>query len=141
MTKYAPPPSLAEAFDELEMLSQIGDDGILLGLADAEALLAPPPEPETISVGELLLLNIETRIGRIAAACEASNKIKAAGTNNLEALTQQVHRLADALDAVSNTLAEVTERVEGKDGKYRGYIRHDRTTGHILSFRDDSDED
>jgi hypothetical protein len=48
----------------------------MLSFADVEALLAPPPEPETISVGELLLLNIETRIGRIAAACEeASNKI------------------------------------------------------------------
>jgi hypothetical protein len=32
MTKYAPPPSLAEAFDELKMLPQISDDEILLGV-------------------------------------------------------------------------------------------------------------
>ena len=127
MTEYAPPPSPDLTDEEIDalMMSPLSDD-------EVEELSAP--EPERISTGELLLLNIETRIGRIADALEAANKIKAAGADNMEALTQQVHRLADALDSISAVFGCITERVEGQDGVYRGYVRHDRTTNGILSY-------
>jgi hypothetical protein len=109
-------------------------------MSDDRIQLIPDPatDAETISTVELLMLSIESRFGRAANALERI----AAGTNNLEALTQQVHRLADALDNVSDTLAGVTERVKGEDGKYRSFVRtRDDNHGWLLSHRDARDED
>lgn len=141
MTKFGPPPSpdLTEAEIDALMMSPMGDDEFEATLT--EAAMAAPAEVETISVGELLLLSIETRIGRIATACETSNKIKAASRDDIVGLTAQVHRIADALDSIAAVFGCITESVEGKDGKYRGYIRHDRTTGNILSFANEASED
>jgi hypothetical protein len=97
------------------------------------------PEPETISIGELLLLNIETRIGRIADACEAANKIKTAGRDDIVGLTAQVNRLADAFEAMAGVMACVTESVESDaDGVTRCYVRtRDDNHGFFLGQRDE----
>jgi len=105
---------------------------------EIEALSAP--EPETISIGELLLLNIETRIGRIADACEAANKIKAASRDDITGLTAQVTRLADALDSIAAVLGCVTESFEGEDGVSRCVIRTRDTVPGALSQRDDRED-
>jgi hypothetical protein len=94
--------------------------------------------PETIPFSELLLLSLEQRFGRLCASLEAT-----AGANNIEALTAQVTRLADALDAVSNTLACVTESVKGEDSEYRCFVRTLDHPSHsiLLSHRDERDTD
>lgn len=98
------------------------------------------PEPEMISTGELLLLNVETRIGRIADALETANKIKMADRNDIVGLTAQVNRLADALDSIAAVFGCVTESVEGADGVSRCVIRTRDTVPGSLSFRDDGED-
>lgn len=75
MPKYAPPPSpdLAEAEIDALMLAPLSVD---------ETEPRSAPEPEMISIGELLLLNIETRIGRISDALETAAKVKAASRDD-----------------------------------------------------------
>src|ERR1700682_2760393 len=91
-------------------------------------------EPEMLSAVELILLSAEHRFGRIADALETANKLKAAGTNNVEALTTQVHRLADAFEAMAGFIGCVTESVEGTDGVSRCYVRtRDDNHGWLLS--------
>jgi hypothetical protein len=109
-------------------------------MSDDRIQLIPDPatDAETISTVELLMLSIESRFGRAANALERI----AAGTNNLEALTQQVHRLADALDAVSNTLGCITESVQSDvDGVTRCFVRtrHDNHAW-LLGQRDDRED-
>jgi hypothetical protein len=132
--KYAPPPSPGLSEDELDalMLAPLSDDVI-------EELSAP--EPELISIGELLLLNVETRIGRIADALETANKIKATHRDDITGLTANINRLADAFEAMAGVLACVTESVESDaDGVTRCYIRtRDDNHGWLLSARDDRD--
>jgi hypothetical protein len=141
MTKYGPLPSpdMTEAEIDALMMSPLSDDEFEATLT--EAAMAAPAEVETISIGELLLLNIEQRIGRIATACETSNKIKAASRDNITELTAQVHRLADALDSISAVFGCITESVEGADGVSRCVVRTRDFAPHILSFRNDSNED
>jgi hypothetical protein len=104
-------------------------------------MTAPEPEIEMISIGELLLLSVETRIGRIAEALETAAKVKAAGADNIEALTQQVHRLADAFEAMAGVMACVTEDVQSDaDGVTRCYVRtRDDNHGFFLGQRDERD--
>jgi hypothetical protein len=108
-------------------------------MTDDRIQLIPDPatDTETVSMVELLMLSIETRFGKAANALERI----AAGTNNLEALTQQVHRLADALDSISQIFGCVTESVEGADGISRCIIRTRDTVPNVLSFRNDGGED
>jgi hypothetical protein len=122
-----PSPDLTEAEIDALMMSPISDE-------DVAAIFQPEPEIETISIGELLLLNIETRIGRIADALETANKID---RNNFEALTAGVNRLADAFEQMAGTLACITESVESDaDGVTRCYIRtRDDNHGFFLSQR------
>jgi hypothetical protein len=108
----------------------------------ADTKIQPIPDPATdiemVSMVELLMLGIESKFGRAANALERI----AAGTNNIEALTQQVHRLADSLDSISNTLACVTDSVEGADGVSRCYVRtRDENHGWLLSERDERESD
>jgi hypothetical protein len=144
MTKHAPPPSpdLTEAEIDALMMTPLSDDefGALLTGA-TEAATTAPAEVEMISVADLLLLNIETRIGRIATACETSNKIKAASRDNITELTAQVNRLADALDSIAAVFGCITESVEGSDGVSRCIVRTRDTAPHVLSFRNDGSED
>jgi hypothetical protein len=129
--KYAPSPDLTEAEIDALMIAPLSDD--------ETAVLSAPPEIEMISVGELLLLNIETRIGRIADACEAANKIKTAGRDDIVGLTAQVHRLADALDSIAAVFGCITESVESDaDGVTRCYVRtRDDNHGFFLGQRDE----
>jgi hypothetical protein len=86
-----------------------------------------------------LLLNIESRIGRIADALETANKIKTADRTDIVGLTAQVNRLADALDSISAVFGCVTESVEGADGVSRCVIRTRDTVPNALSQRDDGE--
>jgi hypothetical protein len=133
MPKFAPPPPPDLPEDEIDalMMSPLSDDVI--------EELSAPPEPEMISIGELLLLNIETRIGRIATALETANKIKAAGRDDIAGLTAQVNRLADAFETMAGVMACVTESVESEaDGVTRCYVRtRDDNHGYFLSERDE----
>ncbi len=97
--------------------------------------------PETIPFSELLLLSLEQRFGRLCAAMETTAKAATAGANNIEALTAQVTRLADALDAASNTLGCITESVKGEDGVYRCFVRTQDRCNHafLLARADDRD--
>jgi hypothetical protein len=101
--------------------------------------------PETIPFSELLLLSLERRFGRLCTSLEATAKVATAGANSIEALTAQVTRLADALDAVSNTLGCITESVKGEDDEYRCFVRtHDASNqAFMLAHRDEraTDED
>lgn len=134
MSKHDAPPSpdLAEAEIDALMMSPLSDD--------VAAIFQPEPEIEMISVGELLLLNIESRIGRIADALEATNKMKTADRNDIVGLTAQVNRLADALDSIAAVFGCVTESVEGADGVSRCVIRTRDTVPNVLSFRDDGED-
>jgi hypothetical protein len=130
MTKYDAPPSpdLTEAELDALMTAAISGD-----------VYAEAPEPEMLSAVELILLSAEHRFGRMANALETAAKAATAGANNVEALTAQVHRLADAFEAMAGFMGCITERVEGQDGVYRGYVRHNRTTNGLLSYADDRD--
>ena len=101
--------------------------------------LIPDPAADMISVAELLMLGVENRIGRIADASEQIVALTAKGLTNIEGLTAQIHRLADAFESMAGTLAAVTDLTEGKDGVVRGFIRHDRTTNGLLAFRGSDD--
>lgn len=101
-------------------------------------------EADFIPFSELLLLSLEQRAGRLCDAAEAVVKTTAKGAANIEALTAQITRLADALDAVSNTLACVTESVQGEDGVDRCFVRTVDRSNHayVLANRNDlEDED
>jgi hypothetical protein len=102
---------------------------------------APPDHVELppLHADELFLLSIETRIGRIADALEAANKIETAGRNDIVGLTAQVNRLADAFEAMAGFIGCLTESVEGADGVSRCVIRTRDTVPASLSFRDDRD--
>lgn len=135
MSKHAPPsPDLTEAEIDAVMMSPLSDD-------DVAAVFQPEPEIETISLTDLLLLGIEPRFARIADALEATNKIKTAGRDDIAGLTQQVTRLADALDSIAAVLGCVTESVESDaDGVTRCYVRtRDDNHGFFLGQRDDRD--
>jgi hypothetical protein len=121
-----PSPDLTEAELDALMPAPLSADGI-------EA------EPETISMSELLLLNIETRFGRMANALENVAKIKAASRDNIAGLTAQVNRLADAFEAMAGVMACVTESVESDaDGVTRCYVRtRDDNHGFFLGQRDE----
>jgi hypothetical protein len=131
--RYAPSPDLTETEIDALMIAPLSDDRVA-------AIFQPEPEIETISLIELLLLGIEPRFERIAAALETANKIKTADRNDIVGLTAQVNRLADAFEAMAGVMGCITARVEGADGVTRGYVRHDRTTNGILSFADDRDD-
>ena len=77
--------------------------------------------------------------GQHADALEAANKIKTAGRDDIAGLTQQVTRLADALDTISAVLGCVTESVESDaDGVTRCYVRtRDDNHGFFLGQRDE----
>jgi hypothetical protein len=139
MTKFSPPPSPEAAIAELEEIERQADrnsDEIV-----ASVLAEIEPKVEMISIGELLLLSIETRIGRIADACEAANKIKTAGRNDIVGLTAQVERLANAFEAMAGFVGCLTESVEGQDGVARCYLRtRDDNHGWFLSERDERED-
>jgi hypothetical protein len=143
--KYAPPSSPEAAIAELEMLAEQNANELYElevrapTSGDYFADNSQLPEPEMISIGELLLLNVETRIGRIADALETANKIKAAGRNDIAGLTEGVNRLADAFEAMAGFIGCITESVEGADGISRCYVRTNETIPNVLSFRDDRD--
>jgi hypothetical protein len=99
-------------------------------------------EPEMLSAVEMILLSAEHRFGRMANALETAAKAATAGANNVEALTQQVHRLADAFEAMAGFIGCVTESVEGADGVSRCYVRtRDENHGWLLSERDERESD
>jgi methyl-accepting chemotaxis protein len=98
-------------------------------------------EPEMLSAVELILLSAEHRFGRMANALEKAAKAATAGANNVEALTTQVHRLADALEAMAEFMGCITESVEGEDGISRCVIRTRDTVPNALSQRDDRESD
>jgi hypothetical protein len=143
MSKYAPPPSPEAAIAELEEIDRFAAKFEALDKLEAQnaneiaeleelerlaeqnateiaASFLPDPEPETISLTDLLLLGIEPRLARIADALE--NAVKA-DRNNFEALTAQVHRLADAFETMAGFIGCVTESIEGADDKVRCYVR------------------
>jgi archaellum component FlaC len=97
--------------------------------------------PETIEFGELLLLSLEQRFGRLVNAAETVAKFTAEGASNIERLTNHIVRLADALDNVSDTLGCITETVKGEDGVHRCFVRtHDASNqAFMLSHRDERD--
>jgi hypothetical protein len=109
-------------------------------MTEIEALSAPP---ETISLTDLLLLGIEPRLARIADACEAANKIKTAGRNDIAGLTAGVNRLADAFEAMAGFIGCITESVEGADGVSRCFVRTQDRSNHafLLAGADDRDTD
>jgi hypothetical protein len=94
-------------------------------------------EPEMLSAVELILLSAEHRFGRMATALEKAATAAAVGANNVEALTAQVNRLADAFEAMAGVMACVTESVESDaDGVTRCYVRtRDDNHGFFLSQR------
>jgi hypothetical protein len=134
MTKHDAPPSpdLTEAEIDALMMSPLSEEDVAATMQ---------PEIEMISVGELLLLNIETRIGRIAEALETANKIKTADRNDIVGLTEGVNRIADALDSIAAVFGCVTESVESDaDGVTRCYVRtRDDNHGFVLGQRDERD--
>jgi hypothetical protein len=137
--KYAPRPASTEAaIAELEALPQISDGEITLTLEEVEALMAPPPEPETISVTDLTLLSFLPRFERIANACEVANAFKTIHKDDITGLTQQVHRLADAFEAMAGLVGCITESVKSdEDGAIRGYVRvRDDNHDWFLASRD-----
>lgn len=142
MTKHdAPPqsPELSEADIDALMKSELSDDGVAAILLSSAH--EPEPEPELISTGELLLLSVETRIGRIADALETANKIKTADRNDIVGLTEGVNRIADALGSIAAVFGCVTESVESDaDGVTRCYVRtRDDNHGFFLGQRDERD--
>ncbi len=134
MTEHDAPPSpdLAEAEIDALMMSPLSEEDVAATMQ---------PEIEMISVGELLLLNIETRIGRIADALETANKIKTADRNDILGLTEGVNRIAEALDSIAAVFGCVTESVESDvDGVTRCYVRtRDDNHGFFLGQRDERD--
>jgi hypothetical protein len=149
--KYAPPKSSDEKIAELENMIPITDDDIaeLDTLAEARAasiaefeVFEAATAPETISLTDLLLLGIEPRFERLTAALENVVKIKTAGANNIEALTVQVNRLADALDSIAATLGCITESVKSdEDGVTRCYVRtRDDNHDWFLASRDERED-
>lgn len=98
-------------------------------------------EPEMLSAVELILLSAEHRFGRMAIALETAAKAGTAGANNVEALTAQVHRIADAFEAMAGFMGCITESVEGEDGVSRCVIRTRDTVPGALSQRDDRSGD
>lgn len=132
----APPEPEFTMADQIDPLAK-AEAVIEALLEEIEALSAPKPEPDTISVTDLTLLSMLPRFERIAQAAENSNTLRKAGNEELAA---SLHRFADTLDSIAATLNCITESVEGADGISRCYVRHDRTTGNILSFADDRDD-
>jgi hypothetical protein len=90
--------------------------------------------PDTLSATELVLLSLEHRFGRIATALEDS----AAAAKNIDGLTAQVERLADAFTSIAATLDCLTESVEGEDGRSRCTLRTFDARPSILSLRADN---
>jgi Flp pilus assembly protein TadG len=88
------------------------------------------------------LLSLEHRFGRMANALEMAAKAATVGANNIEGLTAQVNRLADAFEAMAGFIGCVTESVEGVDGVSRCYVRtRDDNHGWLLSQTDDREGD
>jgi uncharacterized protein Yka (UPF0111/DUF47 family) len=135
MTTFAPPPSPEAAIAELEEIERLADQN------SDEMVATFQPEPEMISIGELLLLSVETRIGRIADALETANKIKATHRDDIAGLTANINRLADAFEAMAGVMACVTESVQSDaDGVTRCYVRtRDDNHGFFLGQRDERD--
>jgi hypothetical protein len=108
-------------------------------MSDDNIELIPDPAPETIQFSELLLLSLEQRFGRLCASLETTAKAATAGANNIEGLTAQVHRLADAFEQMAGFIGCVTESVESEaDGGTRCFIRtRDDNHGWFLSQRDE----
>lgn len=98
---------------------------------------------DTLSPTELILLSLEHRFGRMSTALEMAAKGTVSGANNIDALTAQIGRLADAFEAMAGFIGCVTESVKGEDGEYRCFVRtHDRSNhAYLLSDRDDRDTD
>jgi hypothetical protein len=94
---------------------------------------------EMMSVAELTMLSIENRFGKMLNALDKVANATVTGANNIEALTAQVTRLADAFEAMADFIGCITESVEGADGVSRCYVRTHSTTNGILSFRDNSE--
>jgi hypothetical protein len=148
MSKFTPPQSPEAAIAELETQARLDSaefkaeelDRIAEQNANEIAASLQPEPVEFISIGELLLLNVETRIGRIADALETANKID---RNNFEALTAGVNRLADAFEMMAGFIGCVTDSVQSDaDGVTRCYVRtRDENHGWLLSSRDDRDGD
>jgi hypothetical protein len=86
--------------------------------------------PDTLSATELLLLSLEHRFGRIATALEGT----AAAAKNIDGLTAQVSRLADAFSSIAETLSCLTETVEGQDGQSRCTLRTHKMSPGLLSM-------
>jgi uncharacterized protein Yka (UPF0111/DUF47 family) len=138
MSKFAPPPSPEATIAELEEIEKVAEQN---ANEIAATMMMPEPEIEMISVGELLLLNIETRIGRIADALETAAKAKAASRNDVAGLTAQVNRIADALESLAAVFGCVTESTEGKDGVSRCHVRtRDDNHSWFLADRDDRED-
>jgi hypothetical protein len=78
--------------------------------ADTNEAELPP-----LHADELFLLSIETRLGRVADALEKTANAVTAGRDDITGLTQQVTRLADALDSIAEIFGEVTAKVKGVD--------------------------
>jgi hypothetical protein len=135
MTEHDAPPSPEAAIAELEELERVAEQNSNEMIA---AALTPEPETEMISLSELLLLGFDTRLGHIAESIEKATAVKAAGRNDIEALTAQVSRLAEAFEVMAGFIGCITESVESDaDGKTRCYVRtRDENHGYFLSQRD-----
>jgi len=130
------PPSPEAAIAELEEIERQADQN------SDEIVASILAEPETIPLADLLLLGIDSKIGRIADALETSNKLKAKGRDDIAGLTAQVNRIASALESLAAVVGCVTEFVQSDaDGATRCYLRV-RNDNHafFLGQRDERDE-